>query len=268
MLLQVEELHAGYGSLEVLHGISLAVPEGAMLAVLGANGAGKTTLMRALTGLIPVRTGRIIYAGHEIRRLSVERRVREGLALVPEGRALFGSLSVRENLLMGAFLRRSRAEIAADLERVLTYFPRLQVHLQAQAASLSGGEGQMLAIGRALMSRPRLLLVDELSHGLAPAVVESVLAVLTRLNREERLTIVLVEQNARKALSVAGLAYVLQSGTVVLQGTPQELAASPAIQQLYLGGSGPGPAGRVEEVTTSERAERAMEGGRSDSGPH
>ncbi|MBX5448976.1 ABC transporter ATP-binding protein [Thermogemmatispora sp.] len=235
-MLRVEGLHAGYGPLEILHGISLEVPAGSLVALLGANGAGKTTLMRTLMGLLPTRSGRILFADQEIQRAGVERRVRLGLALVPEGRELFPSLSVRENLLMGAFGRRGRAAIESDIERVLAYFPALKARLSLPAASLSGGEGQMLAIGRALMGQPRLLLIDELSQGLAPAIVESVLAVLLRLNRQEGLTMLLVEQNARKALKVANLAYVLQSGSLVLQGRPAELAANPIIQQLYLGG--------------------------------
>src|SRR5579883_1030881 len=177
-MLRVENLRAGYGPLEILHGVSLEVPTGSLVALLGANGAGKTTLMRTLLGLLPARSGRILFAGQEVQRASVERRVRLGLGLVPEGRELFPSLSVRENLLMGAFTRRGRAAIEADIERVLTCFPRLKERLALPAASLSGGESQMLAIGRALMSRPRLLLIDELSQGLAPAIVESVLAVL------------------------------------------------------------------------------------------
>jgi branched-chain amino acid transport system ATP-binding protein len=235
-MLKVEQLRAGYGALEVLHGISFEVPAGSIVAILGANGAGKTTLMRALTGLIRPRAGTIDLQGERIERLSTERRVRTGLALVPEGRDLFGSLTVRENLLMGAFTRRSRAETEADISRVLDYFPRLKTRLHAHAASLSGGEGQMLSIGRALMSRPRLLLLDELSHGLAPVIVDTVFDVVTRLNREEGLTIALVEQNARKALSVASIAYVLQGGTIALQGTAQYLAKSSAVQELYLGG--------------------------------
>jgi branched-chain amino acid transport system ATP-binding protein len=235
-MLKVEQLRAGYGALEVLHGISFEVPAQSIVAILGANGAGKTTLMRTLTGLIRPRTGTIDLVGQRIERLSAERRVRTGLALVPEGRDLFGSLTVRENLVMGAFTRRSRAETEADISRVLDYFPRLKTRLHAHAASLSGGEGQMLSIGRALMSHPRLLLLDELSQGLAPVIVDTVFDVVTRLNREEGLTIALVEQNARKALSVASIAYVLQGGTIALQGTAQYLAKSSAVQELYLGG--------------------------------
>jgi branched-chain amino acid transport system ATP-binding protein len=235
-MLKVEQLRAGYGSLEVLHGVSFEVPARAIVAVLGANGAGKTTLMRALTGLIRTRAGSVSMQGQRIERLAAERRVGCGMALVPEGRELFGSLTVRENLLVGAFTRRSRAGIEVDIARVLDYFPRLKARMHAQAASLSGGEGQMLSIGRALMSHPRLLLLDELSHGLAPVIVDTVFEVVTRLNREQGLTILLVEQNARKALSIASMAYVLQTGSIALHGTTRELMESPAVQDLYLGG--------------------------------
>ena len=235
-MLKVEQLCAGYGALEVLHSVSFEVPARSIVAVLGANGAGKTTLMRALTGLIRTRSGTVSLQGERIERLAAERRVRYGMALVPEGRELFGSLTVRENLLVGAFTRRSRHETEADIVRVLDYFPRLKARMHAQAASLSGGEGQMLSISRALMSHPQLLLLDELSHGLAPAIVDTVFDVILRLKREQGLTILLVEQNARKALSVARMAYVLQSGSIALHGTTQELLESPAVQDLYLGG--------------------------------
>ncbi len=235
-MLKVEQLCAGYGALEVLHSVSFEVPARSIVAVLGANGAGKTTLMRALTGLIRTRSGTVSLQGERIERLAAERRVRYGMALVPEGRELFGSLTVRENLLVGAFTRRSRHETEADIARVLDYFPRLKARMHAQAASLSGGEGQMLSISRALMSHPQLLLLDGLSHGLAPAIVDTVFDVILRLKREQGLTILLVEQNARKALSVAGMAYVLQSGSIALHGTTQELLESPAVQDLYLGG--------------------------------
>ncbi|MBE3561222.1 MAG: ATP-binding cassette domain-containing protein, partial [Ktedonobacteraceae bacterium] len=171
-----------------------------------------------------------------IDQLTTEQRVRHGMALVPEGRELFASLTVRENLLMGAFTRHSHHENEALLERMLTYFPRLKTKLRARAGSLSGGEGQMLAIGRALMSQPRLLLLDEPSHGLAPIIVDTVFDVIARLNREQRLTVVLVEQNVRKALSVASLAYILQAGTIALHGCTEELVDNPIIQELYLGG--------------------------------
>jgi branched-chain amino acid transport system ATP-binding protein len=234
-MLKVEGLRAGYGALEALHGVSLEVARGEAVAVLGANGAGKTTLMRALTGLIRARAGAITLDGRRIEHLSPERRVREGLALTPEGRELFGSLTVRENLIMGAYSRSDRHEIEEDIEQTLTYFPRLRDRLRAPAASLSGGEGQMLSIGRALMSHPRVLLLDEPSLGLAPAIVEIVFEVIARLNREQGLTILLVEQNASMALSVVTSAYVLQSGAVALHGVTAELIQDAAVRHLYLG---------------------------------
>ncbi|MEO7021623.1 MAG: ABC transporter ATP-binding protein [Ktedonobacteraceae bacterium] len=235
-MLKVEQLRAGYGTLEVLHGISFEVPTGAIVAMLGANGAGKSTLMRALAGLIRTQAGSIELEGTRLERIPVEKRLKMGVALVPEGRDLFGSLTVRENLLMGAFTRRSRTEIESDIERVLTHFPRLKTRLSAYAASLSGGEGQMLAIGRALMSRPRLLLLDEPSQGLAPVIVDTVFDVIGQLNREEQLTIVLVEQNARQALNIAHNAYILQSGCIALHGETSVLAKNAAVQELYMGG--------------------------------
>ncbi|HEX6541264.1 MAG TPA: ABC transporter ATP-binding protein [Ktedonobacterales bacterium] len=257
-MLRVEELRAGYGPLDVLHGVSFETPPGAIVAVLGANGAGKTTLLRTLTGLVRARGGRITLDGDRIERLSAEQRVRRGLALVPEGRELFNSLSVRENLLMGAFARRaSRAEIAADIARVLDYFPRLRERLDQSAASLSGGEGQMLAIGRALMARPRLLLLDEPSLGLAPAIVETVFDVVQQLHREQRLTVLLVEQNAHMALGIATSAYVIQGGTIALHGSPEELARSSSVRDLYLGGetaSRPDASGHDTSLDTSQDA--------------
>lgn len=234
-MLNVEGLRAGYGSLEALHGVSFAVASGEAVGILGANGAGKTTVMRALTGLIRTRAGSISLEGKRIDRMAPEQRVRSGLALVPEGRELFGSLTVRENLIMGAYTRRDRRELEDDIAQALAYFPRLSQRLHAPAASLSGGEGQMLSIARALMSHPRVLLLDEPSHGLAPAIVETVFEVIARLNREQGLTVVLVEQNARMALSVVSSAYVLQGGSVALHGVPDTLAQDAAVRRLYLG---------------------------------
>jgi ABC-type branched-subunit amino acid transport system ATPase component/pimeloyl-ACP methyl ester carboxylesterase len=234
-VLKVDGLRAGYGALEALHDVSFTVERGEAVAILGANGAGKTTLMRALTGLIRARAGTITLDGQRIERRAPEQRVRNGLALVPEGRELFGSLTVRENLLMGAFTRRDRSALDAEIERTLDYFPRLRERLSAPAASLSGGEGQMLSIGRALMSRPQVLLLDEPSLGLAPSIVDTVFGVIARLNREQGMTVILVEQNARMALSVVSSAYVLQGGSIALQGTTESLTHDPSVQRLYLG---------------------------------
>ncbi len=238
-MLKVEQLRAGYGALEVLHGISFQVAPGEIVAVLGANGAGKSTLLRALAGVLRTSSGSITLDGHPLERVSADQRVRRGMTLVPEGRELFGSLTVRENLIMGAFTRRSSTELAADIDRMLGYFPRLRQRIDAKAASLSGGEGQMLAISRALMSHPRLLLLDEPSQGLAPAIVDVVFDVLARLNAETGLTLLLVEQNARRALTLARHAYVMQGGTFALAGTPTALAENPAVRELYLGGHAP-----------------------------
>ncbi|HEX8997097.1 MAG TPA: alpha/beta fold hydrolase [Ktedonobacterales bacterium] len=234
-MLSIDGLRAGYGPLEVLHDISFTAASGEAVAILGANGAGKTTLMRALTGLIRTRAGAITLNGRRIERQAPEQRVRDGLALAPEGRALFGSLTVRENLIMGAFTRSNHHELEDDIEQALTYFPRLRERLSFSAASLSGGEGQMLSIARALMSHPRVLLLDEPSHGLAPAIVETVFDVIARLNREQGLTVVLVEQNARMALSIVTSAYVLQGGAVALHGAKEDLARNPMVRHLYLG---------------------------------
>lgn len=259
-MLSVEGIRAGYGTLEVLRDVSFEIPESKAVAILGANGAGKTTLLRALTGLIRVRAGTIGLAGQRVERLTAEERVRRGLALVPEGRELFASLTVRENLTMGAFTRRNSREIEGDIEQVLGYFPRLGTRMNARAASLSGGEGQMLSIGRALMSHPRVLLLDEPSHGLAPAVVDIVFDVIARLNREQGLTVVLVEQNARMALSVVSSAYVLQGGMIALHGTTEELARDPSVRHLYLGGeAGPDSASPATHVA-SEMTQTGEEG--------
>jgi len=225
-----------------LHGLSFSVEQGMIVAILGANGAGKSTLMRTLAGLLHATAGDITLDGQPLGRLAAEQRVRRGIALAPEGRELFPSLTVRENLIMGAFTRHSRRELADDIDRMLGYFPRLGQRLDAYAASLSGGEGQMLAISRALMSHPRLLLLDEPSNGLAPTIVETVFEVITRLNKEAGLTILLVEQNARQALEIAQSASVLQNGVIALAGAAADLAHNAAVHDLYLGGV---PAGVV-----------------------
>lgn len=231
-LLSVRGLHAGYGPLEVLYGIDLDVNEGEMVVVLGANGAGKTTTLRAISGMID-RRGEVRFGGDDVTRVTAERLVRSGMAHVPQGRGTFADLSVFDNLRTGAYTRRS--EVDADIARWFDVFPRLAERRDQRAGSLSGGEQQMLAIARALMSRPRLILCDEPSLGLAPLITKEVFDVLSRLNKDEGLSVVLVEQNANLALAVASRAYLLETGRVVATGTPDELSANDAIRKAYLG---------------------------------
>jgi branched-chain amino acid transport system ATP-binding protein len=233
-LLEVAGLHAGYGSGEVLHGIDLTVEEGEVVVVLGANGAGKTTTMRAIVGLIE-RKGRVEVAGVPTGSFSPRQVVAAGLSLVPQGRGTFTKLTVEENLLVGAAQRRDQAQIAADVERWYSTFPVLGERRRQDAGTLSGGEQQMLAVGRALMARPRLLLCDEPSLGLAPLVIRAVFDVLRKLNEEEGMAMLIVEQNAELALDLATRAYVLESGMVVTSGSADELRASDDIRRAYLG---------------------------------
>jgi branched-chain amino acid transport system ATP-binding protein len=231
-LLSVRGLHAGYGPLEVLYGIDLDVDEGEMVVVLGANGAGKTTTLRAISGMID-RRGEVRFDGADITRVTAERLVRSGMAHVPQGRGTFPDLTVFDNLRTGAYTRRR--DVDSDIARWFEVFPRLGERRDQRAGSLSGGEQQMLAIARALMSRPRLLLCDEPSLGLAPLITKEVFDVLSRLNKDEGLSVVLVEQNANLALAVANRAYLLETGRVVASGTPEELSSNDAIRKAYLG---------------------------------
>ncbi|GLW07156.1 ABC transporter ATP-binding protein [Microtetraspora sp. NBRC 13810] len=232
--LEVTDLRAGYGDARVLHGVGLAVPQGEICAILGPNGAGKTTLLRALSGMVRVRGG-IRLDGTDLAGRPPDALARLGVAHVPEGRGTFVPLSVEENLRLGAFIRRSRAEINADLERIYTYFPVLRKRLKQAAGSLSGGEQQMLAIGRALMLRPRLLLLDEPSLGLAPLVTQELFRIVRAINEEERTTVVVVEQNAHIALGIAQQAHVLETGRIVLSGTAEQIRADEQVAQSYLG---------------------------------
>ncbi|MEY3092083.1 MAG: hypothetical protein RLZZ269_1435 [Actinomycetota bacterium] len=231
-LLSVSGLAAGYGPLEVLHGFDLEVNEGEIVVILGANGAGKTTTMRAISGMI-ARRGRIEFDGQEISSSSPDSIVRLGIAQVPQGRGTFADLTVEDNMLAGAYVRRD--EVKADVERWFDVFPRLRERRSQRAGSLSGGEQQMLAIARALMSRPRLLLCDEPSLGLAPLITQELFGVLKKLNAEEGLSILLVEQNANLALKVAHRVYLLETGNVVSSGSAAELAADDSIRKAYLG---------------------------------
>ncbi|MFI7128996.1 ABC transporter ATP-binding protein [Nonomuraea sp. NPDC050153] len=234
MSLIVEDLVAGYGDARVLHGVRLSVHEGEICAILGPNGAGKTTLLRALSGMIRTR-GRVSLDGVDLVGRSPDALARLGVAHVPEGRGTFMPLTVEENLRLGAFVRRDRAAVKEDLERVHTYFPVLKTRLKQAAGSLSGGEQQMLAIGRALMLRPRLLLLDEPSLGLAPLVTRELFRIVQAVNAEERTTVVVVEQNAHLALGIAQQAHVLETGRIVLSGTAEQIRADEQVAQSYLG---------------------------------
>ena len=218
----------------VLKGVSLEVPEGGIVALLGANGAGKTTTLRALCGMVKTR-GEVRFAGERIDGRSTEAIVRLGVAHVPDGRGTFSELTTEENLKLGAYIRRDRAAVQADLERVYGYFPRLRERRRQQAGTLSGGEQQMLAVSRALMLAPRLMLLDEPSFGLAPLLVQELFAILREINRREEVSMLLVEQNAAMALELARSAYLLETGRVVLAGSSAELKANDAVRRAYLG---------------------------------
>jgi branched-chain amino acid transport system ATP-binding protein len=233
--LDVQGLSVAYGRTEALHGIDLKVADGQVVCLIGANGAGKTTTMRALSGLVRPRAGRIRLDGADITGLRPHRIAAVGMLQVPEGRQIFAELTVDENLTLGAWLVRDTAEIARRRDRVMTRFPRLRERLGQVAGSMSGGEQQMLALGRALMGAPRLLLLDEPSMGLAPLFVEEIFAIVAAL-KTEGATILLVEQNASAALEVADYAYVLETGRIVLEGPAAEVASNPAVAAAYLGG--------------------------------
>jgi branched-chain amino acid transport system ATP-binding protein len=233
-LLEVGGLEAFYGQTQALFGVDFAIAAGGVTAIVGANGAGKTTTLRAISALIRTR-GRIAFDGRSIERLPAEAIARLGIAHVPDGRGTFLRLSVAENLQLGAYSRRDRRGVAADLERVLRVFPVLAERRRQQAGTLSGGEQQMLAIARALMLRPRLLLLDEPSFGLAPMVVRDIFAVLGRINREDGVGILLVEQNAGLALELAGAGYLFETGRVVMSGPAAALRADAGIRRAYLG---------------------------------
>lgn len=234
-ILEVSRLEVRYGGIRALHDLSLKVPRGSIVTLIGANGAGKSTTLRTISGLVAPSSGTIRFDGLEIAGLPAHRIVSAGLAHVPEGRLVFPELSVKENLLMGAYLRRDRKEIGADLEWVGEFFPRLRERIAQQAGTLSGGEQQMLAIGRALMGRPRCLMLDEPSLGIAPLLVETIFERLVALNRERGMTMLLVEQNASLALQVSRYAYVLETGSIHLEGPSAELRDRPEVRAAYLG---------------------------------
>lgn len=234
-MLEVNNLHVYYGVIHALKGISFEVDQGEVIALIGANGAGKTTTLQTVTGLLPAKQGSIIFEGKDITRVPAHKIVEMGIAHVPEGRRVFSQLSVYDNLKMGAFTRKDKNEIEESLEMVYQRFPRLKERRGQRAGTLSGGEQQMLAMGRALMSDPELLMLDEPSMGLAPILVDQIFEIIVNLNKAGT-TILLVEQNAQMALSVADRAYVIETGRITLSGTGEELAKSEAVKKAYLGG--------------------------------
>ena len=233
-LLQVAKLRAAYGPTRVLHGIDFALEEGSITALLGANGAGKTTTLRALCGMVQTE-GEIRFGGVRIEKKATEDIVRLGIAHVPDGRGTFVNLSTEENLRLGAYVRKDRREVEQDFERIYNYFPRLKERRHQQAGTLSGGEQQMLAVSRALMLRPRLLLLDEPSFGLAPLIVREIFDIMRAINQSEKVSILLVEQNAAMALDLADHAYLIETGRVVLSGTSAEIKQNDAVRRSYLG---------------------------------
>lgn len=235
-LLEIIDVSAAYGNIQALSSVSLTVPDQQIVALLGANGAGKTTTLNVVSRIVAHTGGDIRFAGESIRRLSSDAVVARGLVQVPEGREVFGAMSVRENLELGAYLQRNPAIVRRELERVLEMFPRLKERLAQKALTLSGGEQQMLAIGRALMTRPRMILFDEPSMGLSPVLVDTIFHAIKQLNREEQLTILLVEQNAQLALDMSSYAYILENGELALSGASAELKDDERVRQAYLGG--------------------------------
>lgn len=233
-ILEVEDLHVYYGMIHALKGVSFHVEEGEIVTLIGANGAGKSTTLRTISGLVAKSSGKVVFDGHDLEKVPAHKIVGLGLTQVPEGRRLFPGLSVEDNLFLGSYLRRDKQGVQRDLERVYNLFPRLLERRKQQAGSLSGGEQQMVAMGRGLVSRPQLLLLDEPSMGLAPLLVREIFSVIEEINRQGT-TILLVEQNASLALDIAHRAYVFETGSVAFEGETRMLAEDPRIRQAYLG---------------------------------
>ena len=234
-VLQVDNIESYYGPIMAIRGVSLTVQEGQLVTVLGANGAGKTTLLKTISGIMDPEKGTVRLNGEEIQGAEPDRIVAKGMVHVPEGREIFPLLSVAQNIAMGAYTRQDKAEVSADLEMVYSYFPILKERAEQAAGTLSGGQQQMLAIGRGLMARPKLMLLDEPSLGLSPLLTEEIFAIIQRLNREQKVTMMLVEQNAAVALSVADYGYVMELGRIVMDDQAAALAASRDVQEFYLG---------------------------------
>ena len=233
-MLRLENVSASYGAIQALEGVSLEVPNGKIVCLLGANGAGKSTTLNCISGVVPITAGRIVFNDETVSGMGVNRIVGHGIIQVPEGREIFIDMTVMENLMLGTWLRRKSPEIPADLERVLEYFPRLRQRAKQAAGTLSGGEQQMLMIGRALMAKPKLLLLDEPSLGLSPVLIENLFAIIEKVH-QAGVPILLVEQNARMALAVSDYGYILENGEIKLHGSAADLASNPQVQEAYLG---------------------------------
>ena len=234
-MLEIKDLHVHYGVIEALKGISLEVNEGEIVALIGANGAGKTTMMQSISGIVKKTSGDVMFLNESIMKANPKHIVEMGLTQVPEGRRIFTGMSVYENLMMGAFLRKDKDGIKRDYEKVCEQFPILKERMNQDASTLSGGEQQMLAMGRALMSKPKLLLLDEPSMGLSPILVNEIFDIIKEVNEKENMTILLVEQNANKALSIADHAYVLETGNITVSGKAEDVANNPRVREAYLG---------------------------------
>ena len=235
-MLEVKNLHVGYGAIKALHGVSLSVKQGDIVTLIGSNGAGKSTTLRAISGLVKPRSGEILFKGQDIAGLPAHQIVALGLSHVPEGRMVFANLTVHENLMMGAYLQQDKAVIRQEMELVFATFPRLQERAKQIAGTLSGGEQQMLAIGRALMSQPKFLMLDEPSLGIAPLLVQKIFEKIVEINRDHGITILLVEQNANLALEISSYGYVLETGRILLHGSSASLRENPQVRSAYLGG--------------------------------
>jgi len=235
-MLEIKNLNVSYGAIIALHGISLSVKQGSIVTLIGSNGAGKSTTLRAVSGLLKPKSGEILYDGQNIAGLPAHTIVARGLSHVPEGRMVFANLTVLDNLKMGAYLQRDKAVVAGELENVFNIFPRLKERQKQDAATLSGGEQQMLSIGRALMSKPKFLMLDEPSLGLAPLLVKTIFEKIVEINRERGITILLVEQNAKRALEISHFGYVLETGRIILQDDSAALRENPQVKSAYLGG--------------------------------
>jgi branched-chain amino acid transport system ATP-binding protein len=235
-MLKVENLHVNYGAINAIKGLSIHVPEKSIITLIGANGAGKTTTLRAISSIVKAAEGsKIVYMGQDITNLPAHKIVEKGLCQVPEGRLIFANLTVKENLDMGAYLRKDKQNFAADLDLIFTIFPRLKERIKQAGGTLSGGEQQMLAISRALMSKPKMLLLDEPSLGIAPLLTKTIFEKIVEINKTLGMTILLVEQNANLALSVADYGYVIETGNIILEGPAKELESNPEVRKAYLG---------------------------------